>query len=186
MKNTERLMEKGIYTLLNVNHEEVNLIGKWIAKSRPERKEFTLLIDSCGGSPSAALSFASYIGILEKDVVIKGVTVNECGSAAMAILQCCHERIAVKNTAFFIHHIVTSFSMSCYNPDFDEIERQFDESRRLEEELIKIQIQRSNMDREKWMELADRGSKHSSTPIFTHEALSLNLVDKIVDSFHCI
>jgi ATP-dependent protease ClpP protease subunit len=188
MKKTtkEKLLEKNIYPISEVTHSEINSIMKWIDGKRPDEEEFTLLINSAGGTPSAALSFACFMDILEEEVSVTGVAVNECGSAALAILQCCHKRIAVRQTAFFIHHIVTNFSMSCFNPDFDEIKRKFEESRHLEEQLIQMQCKRSKMSRDSWMKIADYGARHSSTPIFMTKARELNLIDEIVDSFPCI
>ncbi|MEX1028338.1 MAG: ATP-dependent Clp protease proteolytic subunit [Candidatus Paceibacterota bacterium] len=180
------LRSNGIFLVTDITHKTIEEIGKWILKCRPERSRFTLLIMSPGGTPSAVLRFASHLRLLKKDVVITGVAADECGSAALALLQCCHTRVAVEYTTFFIHHVQANNKINSYNPDRQLMEEQISSAQRREEELIKLQCTRTGLTREKWVALADRGEIDCDTPIHTPEALELGLIDEIIDFFPCV
>lgn len=177
-----RLYDKGFFPITDVSFETIATLTDWILSNRPNKREFTILISSSGGSPGAVIRFASFLGTLDREVKIKGVAFDECGSAALALLQCCHERVSVKHCAFFIHHVQTRIKSNCQSPDMREIRRELKSSRRLEKELVRIQTKRTGMSRRKWMRLADEG-EHGCAPILTKRALKLGLIDEVVESF---
>ena len=180
-----QLNKRGVFLVTSVTHDVIEKISGWIVKN-PDKKKFTLLIKSSGGSPSAIIRFASELRLLKKNVVIEGVAVDECGSAALALLQCCTKRKAVKHTSFFIHHIQLKISINCFNPNRKSLEAEIDNLKRLEDELIDLQCKRSGLSRKKWVERADYGENNPHTPIFTSEALKLGLIDEVIDSFPCL
>jgi len=181
-----RLIKQGIFLITEITHSNLDEIGRWILKNRPTKKRFTILINSIGGSPSAVVRFASSVCVLGKDVVIHGVAFDTCGSAALALLQCCHKRSAVKYTSFFIHHIRTTLKLNCQVFDKEKIDKELSESKKVEEEIISLQCARTGLSRERWMKLAEYGEGDGDTPIFTDVALKLGLIDDVLDSFPCL
>ncbi len=179
----ERLFSKGIFLITDVSFQTIGQLTSWILNNRPKKKEFTILINSSGGSPEAVVRFASFLCTLEEEVRITGVAFDICGSAALALLQCCHNRIAVKHCAFFIHHIQTRVKLNCQEPDMEKVKLELASSRMVEDELIEIQCKKSGMTRRQWIKLADHGEQDADTPILTKKALELGLVDKIVKKF---
>ena len=179
----QELIGKGIYLVVNVDSETINALISWIVSNRPEKQEFTILINSPGGTPALVLYFASFLATLAPEVKIKGVTFGECGSAALALLQCCHERVAVRDCGFFVHHINTEFVVNCQKKDRKFLERVLAESRLLEEELVRLQSKRTGMSRRAWMKLADEGEEIRGRAILSSRALTLGLVDKIIEEY---
>lgn len=57
------------------------------------------------------------------------------------------------------------------------------QSQETEEELIRLQCKRSGMSRDEWMNLADQGEQIGGRAMFPEKALSLNLIDKIVERY---
>jgi len=182
-KLREKLHESGVFLVTEVNHGVINELTSWILRNRPERKEFTILIASSGGSPSAVIRFASFLLTLDPEVRLRGVAFDTCGSAALTLLQCCHSRAAVRHTAFFIHHLQSKVEPSGQEPDKKQLELELDSARKLEEELVKFQCTRTGMTRDEWMKLADEGENDVDTPIFAEKALELGLIDETVGSF---
>lgn len=181
-KRTE-LINKGEFLVTEINFEVINAIISWILNNRPAKKSFTLLINSSGGSPSAVIYFAAFLATLNAGVKFKGVVFGECGSAALALLQCCNERIAVKHSGFFIHHLNFRMDISCHGYDLQKIEMELKQSQETEEELIRLQCKRSGMSRDEWMKLADQGEQIGGRALFPEKALALNLIDKIVERY---
>jgi len=186
-EHKKRLLDEGIFPVLKIDNETISELKDWIVTNRPERKKFTILINSTGGCPTQVVRFASLISILGKEVEITGVALDTCGSAALALLQCCHKRVAVVHTGFFIHHIQTRIRISCHSKELQKIfDDEIESSRLLEEEIVKLQCKKTGLSRDKWMKLADYGEKDMDTPIFTDQALKLGLVDEVVDSYPCL
>ena len=175
------LLNKGEFLVTEINFEVINAIISWVLNNRPAKKRFALLINSSGGSPSAVIYFASFLATLDAGVRIKGVTFGECGSAALALLQCCHERIAVKHSGFFIHHLNFKLDVSCHGYNLEKIELELKHSQKTEEELVQLQCKRCGISRDEWMALADHGEQVGGRALFPEEALALNLIDKIVE-----
>jgi len=177
---------KGKYFVTQIDSNTIRSLENFILENRTgdkPKKDFTIVINSSGGSPCWILDFASFIRTLSPEVKITGVTFGECGSAALALLQCCHYRIAVNYTGFFIHNVNESFKVNCQNPNFLKIKTKLIESKKLEEELIKLQTTRSGLSREQWDALARAGEEVSGCIVHTGEAKSLGLIDEIVDSY---
>jgi len=179
----ERLYNNGVFLITDVSFETIAELTSWIINARPQKKEFTILINSSGGSPRAVIRFASFLCTLESEVQIKGVAFDTCGSAANALLQCCHRRIAVNHCTFFIHHLQTRVELNCQKPDMKKAKLELASSKMVEDELIQIQCKKTGMSRKQWISLADHGENDVDTPIFTKRALELGLVDKIVSKF---
>jgi ATP-dependent protease ClpP protease subunit len=182
-KARERLMKDGKFLITKVNFETIEELAAWIVESRPERKEFTVVISSPGGSPAAAHSFASFVRTLGKDVKLTGVAFSECGSAALALLQCLHVRIAVEQCGFFIHRLHAEMDASPHSTSTRQYKEEVENSRRLEREMVRLQCARSGMSVAAWNKLADLGQRVKSRPLFPAEALKLGLVDKVVQEY---
>lgn len=178
-----KLYQRGIFLVTKVDYETMNALTSFIVNNRPKQKKFTILINSPGGDPVQILSFASFVRTLSKDVELLGVAFNECGSSALALLQCCHHRIAVDYCSFFIHRMQQKPSINCHKPDMDQLAHDIEETRRLEEVLIRLQCERSGMSVENWCKLADSREAGVDNHIFASDALRLGLVDEVVDSF---
>lgn len=177
-------MKKGIYPISEITHDAIQEIRDWIITNMDKRKKFTILINSSGGSPSSVIRFSSFTSVLPKNVELIGVAVDTCGSAALALLQCCRKRIAVKNTSFFIHHVKSDIRVGYYYKNRDQIiSDELESNKKIEDEIVSIQCKRSGLSEKKWMEIADNGEKYCYTPIFTEQCLKLGLVDKTIDSY---
>ena len=185
-KTRERLYTKGVYAITKVTMEEIDELIKWIASNRPQKNKFTILINSSGGSPLAVIRFASFVNALEDGVMVKGVALETCGSAALALLQCCHRRFAVRPCAFFIHHVHTTVTINCQKPDMKKIELEIASGKMLEDELVHIQSTKTGITRQEWMKLADHGEYDANTPISTDRARKLGLIDKVINRFPCL
>ncbi|MFC1594941.1 ATP-dependent Clp protease proteolytic subunit [Patescibacteria group bacterium] len=181
----KKLYAKGIFLITDINFKIIDELARWILSNRPQKNKFTILINSSGGSPAAVIGFASFLCTLEENVEITGVVFNVCGSAALALLQCCHTRIAVKHCTFFVHHIHTKEELNCRKTDLKKIKITLATSYEVEEEIVEIQCKRIGMTKKQWMALADDGEHNTDRPIFTKRALKLGLVDKIVSHFSC-
>ncbi len=182
-KTVEGLFAKGKFLITDVTFETIQSLVSWIVENRPAKKEFTILINSSGGSPKSVLYLASVLGTLSVEVKLRGVAFGECGSAALALLQCCHERIAVKHCGFFIHHIETTLEVNCQDHGLRQAKASLEHSRSLEDDLVRLQCKRSGMSRAAWMKLADRGAGLPGRAILPREAHALGLVDKIVEQY---
>lgn len=180
-KKKQELFSKGEYLVTTVDFDTVNNIIDWIMSNRPSKKKFTILINSSGGDPAAVIYLASFLATLDSKVKIKGIAFGECGSAAFALLQCCHERIAVKYCSFFIHHVNSKIEVNCQDFDLQKIEAELMDMRQTEEELIQLQCSRSGMSRENWMLLADEGEQIRGRAITSSRALELRLIDNIIE-----
>ena len=176
------LLAQGKYFITEVAHEIIDDITSWVM-SNPTQTEFTLLINSSGGSAAAAARFAAFVSTLRKEVHVTGITFDTCGSAALALLQCCHTRITLEYCGFFIHHINPNIQINCQNYNLRLIEAELQESRKLEEALVRLQSKRCGMTQKKWNALADKGELIPSRAIYSREALQLGLVDKIIDRY---
>ncbi|MES2213956.1 MAG: ATP-dependent Clp protease proteolytic subunit [Patescibacteria group bacterium] len=177
------LVAKGKYLITSIDGETINALVSWIVNNRPAKTEFTILINSSGGAAGLVLYFASFVATLAPEVKIVGVAFGECGSAALALLQCCHERIGVRDCGFFVHHISLEFAVNCQKRDRKYLERSLAESRGVEEELVRLQCKRAGMSRRAWMKLADEGEEMKGRAILTPRALALGLIDKIVATY---
>lgn len=179
-------LKEGRYFVTKIDGETIRSIESWILMNRATdkpKKNFELIINSSGGSPTWILDFSSFIKTLSTDVKITGVAFGECGSAALALFQCCHRRIAVEHTGFFIHHINESLKIDCQNPNFPKIEDRLERLKKLEDELVKAQVSRTNLSFSKWMELADKGENTPGMIIYTEEALEYGLIDEICETY---
>jgi ATP-dependent protease ClpP protease subunit len=182
----ERLFREGTFLVSKIDTNTIESIEKWILNNRrtaQQQSEFTLVINSSGGSPGLVLYFASFLRTLSADVRLKGVAFGECGSAALALLQCCHERVAVKNCGFFIHNINNTTKFSCQDVDWSKLKNHADNSKKLEAELVRLQAKRCGMPVKKWRSLARKGEENPGTAIFTGEAKKIGLIDSVVEAY---
>ena len=182
----DEFIRDGKFFITKIDGESIHSLQSWIVKSRRgdnSRIKFTIVINSSGGSPGLILYFSSFMKTLSPEVEITGVTFGECGSAALALLQCCHVRIAVKDTGFFIHHVNGTVTLSCHDSTSLRIKREIEQSVKLEAELVKLQTKRSGISIPKWKSLADAGETSPGQAIFTSEAKKLGLIDKVIDSY---
>ena len=179
----DKLFAKGYFLVTDVTHENIRTLMNFIVENRPQKNEFTIVISSSGGSSSAVIYFASFLSTLSADVKLKGVAFGECGSAALALLQCCHERVGVKHCGFFIHHIKSKFQYTAYSNGSKRFRADLKRVRLLEEELVALQCARSGISRKIWMKLADAGEADPGSEILPKKALKLGLIDRIED--HC-
>jgi len=87
---------------------------------------------------------------------------------------------------FFIHHIHTTITLNCQNPDMKKIELDIASSRMLEDELVRIQSAKTGITKRQWMRLADHGEYDTDTPISVDKAHKLGLIDKVINRFPCL
>lgn len=182
----QKLIEEGKYIVSEIDMETIRSIENWILHNRlgqNQSTEFTLLINSSGGSPGLVLYFSSFTKTLADNVKIIGVTFGECGSAALALLQCCHERVAVKHSAFFIHNIRQTFTVGCQEVNYSAIRQKIENSKNTEDELVRLQSDRCGMSVRKWKSLAKRGQASPGSAILTDEAKKLGLIDSVIDQY---
>ena len=117
-----------------------------------------------------------------RKIHLRGVAIGECGSAALALLQCCDVRYAVAGCAFFIHNMTSTYTYTDGDHDLEKFMARVKTTEDLHNELIRMQCQRSNIKEETWRELANLGSKINH-PIMADEALELGLIDRIIPRY---
>ncbi len=181
-----KLFSEGKFLVSKIDAETIESIQEWILRNRLQddpKTEFTLVINSSGGDPGLVTYFASFLRTLSDEVKLKGVAYGECGSAALALLQCCHERIAVKHCGFFIHHISDTLTISCHNLDMAKVRHVVETSKKLEDELVELQAERCGMSKQRWKTLADKGEKTPGSAILPKEAEQLGMIDKIIEKY---
>lgn len=76
-----------------------------------------------------------------------------------------------------------TFAGSCQGFDFKKVRAELEQSKKLEDELVRLQAKRCNMTKKAWMKLADEGERQSGKAIFPDKALQLGLVDNVVESY---
>jgi ATP-dependent protease ClpP protease subunit len=179
----ERLVKNGQFLVTKVDFETLDQLEKWIVNERPAKTEFVIAINSSGGSPSAVINFASFVGTLGRGVKLTGVAFSECGSAAIVLLQCCHERIAVKHCGFFIHHLQSNLNTTPHQVTLKRFREEVADSRDLEDEVVRLQCARTGLSAAAWNRLANRGSLIKGRAIYPAAARKLGLIDKIVDHY---
>jgi ATP-dependent protease ClpP protease subunit len=178
---------QGKFLLSVVDKPTITELMEWMGRNVSKgKREFTLLISSAGGSPSWACFFASFLRSLPEDVKLHGITFGECGSAALAILQFCHKRTAVRHTAFFPHHVQQTLQINCQLPMeeiFAYVEHEIMQSRMIERELSLIQSARMGITLDDFFQIADRGEKLSGVKYFTDEALKIGMIDEVIERY---
>jgi ATP-dependent protease ClpP protease subunit len=181
------LNKRGKFPVSEVTHDLVESLFSWIVGNLAIGKTaFTLIISSPGGAGIAAIRFATLLRTLPESVHITGVAVDECGSAALALLQCCHERIGVRGTGFFPHHVQCKLSINCQLPMpeiIEMVEREIATARMYELELAQLQAKRMGISVADWMRIAEHGEKTSGAKYLTDDALRLGMIDKVVDHY---
>ena len=179
----QNLFLKGKFFVNEINFEVINQLINWILENRPKKKLFTVVINSSGGSPQAVIYFASFAATLSKDVKLEGVAFGECGSAALALLQCCTKRSAVNHCGFFIHHLHFKLNVNCQSYNLETIKMEILDSQATERELVQLQCQRTGISESDWKKLADEGETVDNKAILPEEALQHGLIDEIIDQY---
>jgi len=187
-KREEELRNQGKFFLDVIDQKSMTALMEWMGYAVEQgKREFTLLISSSGGSPSWAIHYASFLRTLPSDVRLHGVAIAECGSAALAVLQFCHHRTAVRHTAFFPHHVQVTLKVNCQRKIADivaYVEREITQARMVEHELSEIQATRMGITLEKWMEIAEYGEQlDGGIKYLTDDALRLGMVDEVIESY---
>ncbi len=189
-KREEELDCEGKFFISVVDSKTISRLMSWMSDNiQKGRRDFTLLISSGGGSPSWASYFASYLRSIPQDVRLHGIAIGECGSAALAILQFCHKRSAVRHTGFFPHHMQSKFEINCHQPMEEilaHVEREIMQARSIEEELSLIQSARMGITLEQWYQIADFGEQVTGIKYFTYDALRLGMIDEVIEHYPLI
>lgn len=187
-KRAEELRNEGKFLLERISPEQVEGLMKWMAYAIAHgKRDFTLLISSSGGSPNWAIHFASFLRMVPDDVRLHGIAIGECGSAALAVLQFCHKRSAVRHTAFYPHHVQVTLEVNCQQPMAEivaYVEREVAQARLLEQELLSIQSARMGITTEQWMQIAEYGEKlDGGIKYLTDDALRLGMIDEVIEHY---
>ena len=181
----DRLFSEGKFYVTEINEETIRSLEDWILSNRigkSPKTEFTIVINSSGGLPEWIVYFASFVRTLSPNVRLTGVTFGECGSSALALLQCCHKRIAVKHSCFFIHNMHKTIRVNCQDVKWNDLAKKIERSKKLEKELVKLQSKRAGMTVSAWRTLAREGESIVSE-IHANEAKKLGLIDAVVDEY---
>jgi len=187
-KRAEELRNEGKFFLERISPEQVEGLMKWMAYAIAHgKRDFTLLISSAGGSPNWAIHLASFLRMVPDDVRLHGIAIGECGSAALAVLQFCHKRSAVRHTAFYPHHVQVTLEVNCQQPMTEivaYVEREIAQARMLEQELVSIQSARMGITTEQWMQIAEYGENlDGGIKYLTDDALRLGMIDEVIEHF---
>jgi ATP-dependent protease ClpP protease subunit len=182
-KRHTELRGKGYFLVTDVTFEAVENLMGWILNNRPDKKELTIVINSSGGSPGAVCYFSSFLRTLEKDAQITGVAFGQCGSAAFALLQCCHARVGVQDCGFFVHRLRHDTSLTGLTNIDRDIKPRISSSLGVEDTLVRLTCKRSKLSKKQWYKLADEGERIPGHAIMADRALKLGFIDKIVNSF---
>jgi ATP-dependent protease ClpP protease subunit len=190
-KRVEDLLNQGKFFLEVIDQESMTTLMKWMGDNITRgKREFTLLISSSGGSATWAIQFASFLRMVPGDVRLHGIAIGECGSAALAVLQFCHRRTALRHTAFFPHHVQCTLKINCQQ-SMEEImasvEREVAQSRLIERELVLIQSKRIGITADEWMQIAEYGEQlKGGIKYLTDDALRLGMIDEVIERYPLI
>lgn len=181
----ERLREEGTFVITKVNHETITSLTNWMMKGVCEgRSNFTLLINSPGGSAGIVTYFSAMLKTFPGDTHLTGVAVGECGSAAFALFQCCHTRLAVRNTAFFLHRVRYDLKIDLLNTTPKILNTELESLKTVEDEVVAIQCKRIGITTDAWYEIANIGEKIGGASFFADKALELGMVDEVIDQYN--
>jgi hypothetical protein len=190
-KRAEELRGQGKFFLDVITSKTMMALIEWMSYGVIHgKREFTLLISSSGGSPSWVIHFAGILRAMPSDVRLHGVAIGECGSAALAVLQLCHTRSAVRHTAFYPHHVQCTLEINCQQSMAEivaYVEREVAQSRMVEQEVVLIQSTRMGITVEEWMQIAEYGEQlDGGIKYLTDDALRLGMIDEVLDWYPLI
>lgn len=176
----KKLYARGIFPVVGkIDFEVLESLLDFVLRNREEKKPITVLINSSGGNPTPVQHFRSLLNVVGSDVKLRGVAFGECGSSALALLQCCTVRYGIEGCGFFIHNMQFMPKLDCALFDEELFRDEFERTKKLEAEMIDLQCRRSGISEEEWRNLARLGSKMSGRAIFCTEAKELGLIDRV-------
>lgn len=177
------LAEKGVFVITEVKFTEVTaLCNNILACVAAGKKEVTVVINSSGGSPTAAICFHEFVSTLSKEIVLTGVAVGECGSAALAMLLCCQRRKAQRYCGFFIHHMEMSLFIKVDGTEEAQIRKNLERSKKISQAIVAMQCACTGMSAEEWKALATKGEAGDSITT-AEEALKYKIVHEVIDAW---
>ncbi len=156
---------------------------------KDSKRPIKILIDSEGGSIEALKTILN--SIKASIAPVDGIVVGSALSAAVSILQVCRNRYSLPYSSFLVHNPRSVFGLTCMDEDsymtegecdnflkfiafkIGQIKEFLKNSKELCSTLI---LQRTGMTEEKFKEI-------ENIFLTTKEALKLNLIDKIVNTF---
>jgi ATP-dependent protease ClpP protease subunit len=144
--------------------------------------DFTLAINSSGGNAAAVLCFRDMCNTIATPHTLTGVTFSECGSAALALLQCCTTRISLKQCGFFIHHLQMTRTTAVDGTENAYFTHTLENERKISEAIVSLQCARTGISKREWRTLANQGEKYGAV-IFPSHAKKLGLIDKVVEKY---
>lgn len=181
----EDYAKNGVILLFGkIEGEKVGFLRHWLMRLALSYSgsEIKLIIDSPGGSVLDGFKIFDLIRSLPKKVI--GIVNGQCNSMAPVILQACAERISLPHSTFLLHNISqeTRYSLFDAKARFDS---DYKMTREFQEQIVEILQKRSNLPREKIVELITRGDEvHEVQTV--KDALELNLIDRVVEQFEIL
>jgi ATP-dependent protease ClpP protease subunit len=140
-----------------------------------------VLISSPGGALAGATCFSEFTSLFEK-IRIHGIAVGECGSAAFAMLQCCHKRIALPQCVFAIHYLHSGVPLTCDGTEQEQAKHIAADATRSQKLLDDLICGRSGISRREWKRLMKEGERYGVS-LTAQEMLDCGLIDKIIKTF---
>ncbi len=178
------LLQRGVFVIADVVTIDAvqKLVGDILSYIATDKREVTLMINSSGGDPAAAILFNEFVRTLRKEISITGIAFGECGSAALALLQCCHKRKALKHCGIFPHNKKMSITLVLDGTEETQFKKHLENHRKIHDTVVALQLTKTGLTREEWDVLTRKGDL-SSAVMTASEALQNKLIDDVIDSF---
>ena len=161
----------------SIRNNELNVVIKGISVleeiSQKNHIDFTL--STSGGEID--VGFGIYDAIKATKSPTRIYCFGKCSSMGVVILQAADERYAFPNTKFMIHEGSLNFGDA--EVDYGDVEREAKDMKRYLDSMVNVFHERTGLTK-KFLMSKIRGKDY----IFdAKEALSMNFIDKIIDSF---
>lgn len=157
--------------------------GQILFLNLESNEDIKILIDSGGGRIIPTLYLFDAIKMSTAKII--GIVNGICNSAALTLLQACHKRFSTPHSTFLLHFVRNSDFE--YRADYDDarlekaISFAIKMTRELQEKTESIIGKRSGMSAEAIRKRMEE-SENFDTRITAQEALSLNLIDEVVET----
>lgn len=113
---------------------------------------------------------------------VRGIAIGACHSAATFIMLHCHERLCTPHAKFVIHSgTMSEIAISMNDTTAKNLEDLLAEGKATTELVIKLYMSKLGRSREEVMGYIGRGDQEFNGAMLAEEAVSIGLVQKIVD-----
>jgi ATP-dependent protease ClpP protease subunit len=174
---------RGIFTVTReiTYHNVEELCQSMLSSIDDGTEELTVLFSSTGGDVAGATCFSDFASLFKR-VRIHGVAMGECGSAAFAMLQCCHRRIALRNCVFFVHYMHAGVHIVFDGTEKEQAIKAAEDGTQMQQLLEDMMCRHSGIKRSEWRKLIRDGEKFGMKQT-ADDMLKSGLLDEVIDEY---